>query len=250
MAFYALAGGQVDAQLFFFILVAWLFTAASNVINDLPDVERDKTKWPLRALATGLISKRFAATYVLITVGIALAIAGVVFNPLFFALAGVELMLAIAYPYCTRDRIGHLTAAIPIAFLAVVAWSAVSPETILTPLPWLLALFCVPMSITAQLFNEESIEGPTLFVKFKPSTNRLLCITSAAMIFVVGTAIFRDAELAWVFMVVLTAYAIWTLAQARYFGTPESVDKLQKAFKVRAVRLIVLFLTVALLVWI
>ncbi|MFZ0011099.1 MAG: UbiA family prenyltransferase [Halobacteriota archaeon] len=249
-AFFALAGGQVDARLFFFLLVAVLVAIATNIINDLADVERDKTKWPLRPLPTGLLSKRLAATYVLITAGIALVIAGMVFNSLFLVLALLELVLAAVYAGYTRDNIGHLTAAIPIALLPVVAWSAASPETILTPLPWLLALFCVPMSVTAQLFNEASVPGPTLFVKFKPSTDKLLCVASAAMIFIVGTAIFLYAQLAWPFMAVLAAYAIWTLAQARNFGMPESAEKLQNALKVRSLWLIVLFLTVAVLIWV
>ena len=247
---YALAGGQVDAQLFFFFIVAWLASTAGNVINDLTDVERDKTKWPTRPLPSGLLSKRLAAIYVLITAGIALGIAGVMFNSLFLVLLLLEIVLVTVYSGYTRDRVGHLTGILPLAMLAVIAWSAASPETILTPLPWLLVIFYAFIVACGQFYNEASIEGPTLFVKFKPSTDKVLHIISAAMMFVVGTAIFLYTQLAWPFMVVLAAYVIWTLAQARYFGKPNSVEKLTNAYKVGAIWHVVLFLTVALLVWI
>jgi 4-hydroxybenzoate polyprenyltransferase len=246
---YALAGGHVDAQLFFFLIVAWLASTAGNVINDLADVKRDKTKWPMRPLPSGLLSKRLAAIYVLISAGIALVIASVMFNSLFLVLVLLELVLATVYSGYTRDRVGHLTGILPLAILPVIAWSAASPETILTPLPWLLVIFYAFIVVIGQLLNEASIEGPTLFVKFKPSTDRVLHIISAAMMFVVGTVIFLYAQLAWPFVVVLAAYVIWILAQARYFGKPNSVEKLTNAFKVAAIWNVILFLTVALLVW-
>jgi 4-hydroxybenzoate polyprenyltransferase len=246
---YALAGGHIDAQLFFFLIVAWLASTAGNVINDLADVKRDKTKWPMRPLPSGLLSKRLATIYVLITAGIALVIASVMFNSLFLVLVLLELVLATVYSGYTRDRVGHLTGILPLAILPVIAWSAASPETILTPLPWLLVIFYAFIVVIGQLLNEASIEGPTLFVKFKPSTDRVLHIISAAMMFVVGTVIFLYAQLAWPFVVVLAAYVIWILAQARYFGKPNSVEKLTNAFKVAAIWNVILFLTVALLVW-
>jgi 4-hydroxybenzoate polyprenyltransferase len=220
------------------------------VINDLTDVERDKTKWPTRPLPSGLLSKRLVALYVLATAGIALVIAGVMFNSLFLALALLEIVLATAYAGYTRDHIGHLTALLPIAPIPAVAWSAASPATILTPLPWLLVLVTVPIVVIGQLYNEASISGPTLFVKFKPATDRVLYIASAALLFLVGTTIFLYAQLAWPFMVVLAAYVIWILAQARYFGRPNSVEKLTNAFKVAAIWNVVLWLTVVGLVWV
>jgi 4-hydroxybenzoate polyprenyltransferase len=247
---YALAGGKVDAQLVFFLLVAWLVSTATNVINDLTDVERDKTKWPTRPLPSGLLSKRLATIYVLATGAIALVIAGVMFNSLFLALVLVEIALATVYAGYTRDHIGHLTAILPIAPIPAVAWSAASPGTILTPLPWLLVLVTVPIVVIGQLYNEASISGPTLFVKFKPSTDRVLYIASAALIVLVGTAIFLYAQLAWPFVVVLAAYVIWILAQVRYFGQPNSVEKLTNAFKVAAIWNVVLWLTVVGLVWV
>jgi 4-hydroxybenzoate polyprenyltransferase len=247
---YALAGGQVDAKLFFFLLVAFLVSIATNVINDLADVERDKTKWPLRPLPSGLLSKRLAAIYVLITAGIALVIAGVMFNSLFLALVLLLIALAAVYAGYTRDHIGHLTTVLPIASVPVVAWSAVSPETVLTPLPWLLVLLTAATVPPGQLFNQERIPGKSLFVMFKPSTNKVLYIASAALIFLIGTAFFLYVQLAWPFMVVLAAFVIWTLAQARYFGKPDSAEKLTTRTPLFFMWLSVFWLTIALLAWI
>jgi 4-hydroxybenzoate polyprenyltransferase len=247
---YALAGGQVDAQLVLFLLVAFLVIIATNIINDLTGIERDKKKWPLRPLPTGLLSPRLMTAYVLILSVVALAIAGVVFNWVF--MVGVFLLIAFATTYATysRDKIGHLTAVLPIAPIPAVAWSAASPGTVFTPLPWLLVLITVPLAILSQLFNEERIPGKSLFVMFKPSTNRALCIAAGATMLLVGAVITLYVPLAWPFMAVVTAYAIWALVQARHFGKPNSVEKLTNAFRVYALWNCVLWGTAALLAWI
>jgi 4-hydroxybenzoate polyprenyltransferase len=247
---YALAGGQVDAKLFFFLLVALLVSISTNVINDLADVERDKTKWPLRPLPTGLVSKQLALTCIFVTAGVALVIAGVLFNLLFVALVLLLIAFATVYVVYTRDHIGHLTTVLPIASVPVVAWSAVSPETILTPLPWLLVLLTAVMVPPPQLFNQERIPGKVLLVRFKPSTKKALCVASAALTFLIGTALFFYAQLAWPFMVVMTAFVIWTLAQVRYLGRPDSVEKLTAKTPLFFVWLSVFWGTIALLAWI
>jgi 4-hydroxybenzoate polyprenyltransferase len=247
---YALAGGQVDAGFFFFLIVAGLVSISTNVINDLVDVERDKTKWPLRPLPSGLLSKRLALICALVTAGIALVIAGVLFNLLFAALVLLLIAFATAYVAYTRDHIGHLTTVLPIASVPVVAWSAVSPETVLTPLPWLLVLLTAATMPPGQLFNQERIPGKALLVPFKPSTNKALCIASAVLIFLIGTALFFYVQLAWPFMVVLAAFVIWILAQTRYFGRPGSAEKLTARTPLFFMWLSVFWLTIALLAWI
>jgi len=52
--------------------------------NDIIDAERDKTKWPLKPLATGLLSRSAAALYAVILSAIGIVITIVVFNRLFW----------------------------------------------------------------------------------------------------------------------------------------------------------------------
>jgi 4-hydroxybenzoate polyprenyltransferase len=45
------------------LIVAFLVCGVAVITNDIIDIERDKRKWPLKPLATGLISKSDAVLY-------------------------------------------------------------------------------------------------------------------------------------------------------------------------------------------
>ncbi len=109
--------------------------------NDIIDAERDKMKRPLRPLATGLLSGPEAVVYMAILIAVGIVIAIVVFNWLAIALGLFVLVLNYVYTHYTRDTIGYLTVMAPLGLVPVAVWSALSSETVLTPLPWLLALF-------------------------------------------------------------------------------------------------------------
>jgi 4-hydroxybenzoate polyprenyltransferase len=76
----ALAGARFNLQLLLLIVIAFLGGTAAARTNDIVDMERDKRKWPLKPLATGLISTTEAILYIVILAGLALAIAALAFN--------------------------------------------------------------------------------------------------------------------------------------------------------------------------
>ena len=83
----ALAGARFDdLRLLPLLVVVFLATGVANMVNDIVDAERDKAKWPLRPLATGLLSRSEAILYTAILSAIGIVIAIVVFNWLFLAL--------------------------------------------------------------------------------------------------------------------------------------------------------------------
>ena len=77
----ALAGVQFsDPRLLLVIIIALLGSFAVNVINNIVDMDRDKWKWPLRPLSSGLIPRSVAALYIIIIAAIAVLMARLLFN--------------------------------------------------------------------------------------------------------------------------------------------------------------------------
>ena len=151
----ALAGASFnDLRLLPLLVVVFLAGAVTNMTNDIIDIERDKTKWPLKPLATGLISKSEAGLYAAILSGIGIVITIVVFNRLFLALGLLVVAGNLVYSRYLRDNIGYLTVILPLALVPLAIWSAFSPETVLTPLPWFLVIF-VAAAATANAITHE-----------------------------------------------------------------------------------------------
>jgi 4-hydroxybenzoate polyprenyltransferase len=116
----ALAGARFnDLGLLPLLIVTFLACGVAVMTNDIIDIERDKRKWPLKPLATGLISRSEAALYTAILAGLALAIAGLVFNGLFVTLVLLVLVLNYLYSRYMRDNIGYLITILPLAFIPV-----------------------------------------------------------------------------------------------------------------------------------
>jgi 4-hydroxybenzoate polyprenyltransferase len=67
----ALAGARVNLQLLLLLILAFLVCGVAVITNDIIDIERDKRKWPLKPLVTGLISKSEAVLYAVIVAGLA-----------------------------------------------------------------------------------------------------------------------------------------------------------------------------------
>ncbi|MFZ0010356.1 MAG: hypothetical protein WAL97_00395 [Halobacteriota archaeon] len=65
--------------------------------------------------------------------------AGLVFNWLFAVMVLLILTSGYVCTRYTRDNVGYLTGIVPGTLIPVTVWFAVSPQTIFTPLPWLMA---------------------------------------------------------------------------------------------------------------
>ena len=215
------------------------------------DVERDKKKWPLKPLATGLISRSEAALYTAILAGLALAIAGLVFNGLFVTLVLLVLVLNYLYSRYMRDNIGYLTVILTGAFIPVAVWSAISPGTVLTPLPWLIVIFGAAGATAAQITHEGLDPTiPALFVRPRPTTERELYVVSVIVMFFFGVAIYVYAQLSRLYLVALTILMVWIVTPAKKLGENRSSEKLESAYKIIMTSISFYWLLVAVFVWI
>jgi len=247
----ALAGVKFDElRLLPLLIVVFLANSVVSMTNDIIDAERDKTKWPLKPLASGLISKNEAVLYTAILSAIGIVITMVVFNWLILALGLLVLAGNLVYSRYLRDNIGYLTVALPLALVPVAIWSGVSPETVLTPLPWLLALFLVVYAPMVQITHEGLDPTiPTLFVRPRPTTERVLYVVSAIAVFFVGVAIYLYAQLSWLFVVVLVVITAMILTQARNLGDNRSREKLETSFKITMASTALYWLSLAVFAW-
>ena len=249
---WALAGGRFyDPQFLIILIVAWLLLAASHVINDLVDADRDKRKWPLRPLPSGLISRSTATLYVIVVTGISLVIAGVVFNWLFAAIALLVVVLGYVYVRYTRDTIGHLTVIVPEAVAPVAVWTAISPGAIFTPLPWLVVALGVAGGAAVNFINESfDPEVKAFFVRPKPSTEGGLYIISILAMFFFGAAIFFYAKLFWPYMLVLVVLTVLALTLVTSLREQRSPEMAKKAFMSWGTILTINWLSLAVFYWI
>ena len=248
----ALAGARLDAlQLLPLLVVVFLASGVAMMTNDVIDAERDKEKWPLKPLATGLISKSEAIFCMAIWAVLGIVIAVVFFNWLILALGLLVLAGNLVYSRYLRDNIGYLTVILPLVLVPVGIWSGFSPETVLTPLPWLLALFMAAYAPVVQIPTEALDPTiPALFVRPRPTTERALYVASVVAMFVFGFAIYLYAQLSWLFVVVLAVFAAALLTQARNLGDDRSREKLEIGFKLDSVGLSIYWLSIAAFVWV
>ncbi len=248
----ALAGVGIDDPRFYsMLLVSFLITSGSLILNDVVDMERDKHKWPLRPLATGLISRSTAILYAAIIAGIGLTIAAFVFSWLFAALTFMLLVLDHIYARYTRDNIGYLTVVVPIALTPVVVWTAISPETILTPIPWLLCIMGAAEASAGNIVNEAFDPGiKALITQFRPSTEIVVYCLSVFITFLGGVAIFFYTKLPWSSILVFAAITILALTQAKYLREPRNPKMLENAFRIIAIHPAIIGFSIAVFVWI
>jgi len=208
------------------IIMVWLLVASNHVVNSVVDAERDKRKWPLRPLATGLISKTEATLYIFILAGLAFAIALVVFNWLSAAITFFIFILGYIYARYTRDGIGYLTVIVPVALIPLAVWAAISPETILTPVPWLLVALMVAYSIAVNVANEATDKVPVkaLFVQLRPFTEMVLYVAGVIIALFIGILIVFYAQMSWLYLVVLVAVTACALTAAKYLWSQRSPE--------------------------
>jgi 4-hydroxybenzoate polyprenyltransferase len=247
----ALAGARFSLQLLPLIIVAFLGGTAASMTNDIVDMERDKRKWPLKPLATGLISRSEAVLYTVILAGLALAIAALVFNWFFTTLLLVALGLSYLYVHYTRDHIGYLTVIPVFACLPVAIWGAYSLDTVLTPLPWLIVIFGAGWTTAVQITHEGLDPAiPALFVRPRPTAERTLYVVSVLVMFVVGIAIFFYAQLSPLYLVALIILVAWILIYELNLGENRSREKLESAYRIIFTSISFYSLLIAIFVWI
>jgi len=248
----ALAGAKItDPRLLSLLVVTFFAMGVAMMTNNIIDAERDKKKWPLKPLATGLISKSEAIICVSIWAVIGIVIAIVFLNWLIIALGLLVLMLNYVYSRYLRDNIGYMTLFLPFLLVPVAMWSGFSPETVLTPLPWILGiLFAVwtPVSSITQEGLDPTI--PALFIRPSPTTESGLFVVFAIALFFVGVAIYLYAQLSWLFVVVSALLMAVNLTQAKYLGGNRSHEKLAAAFKLEAASFSIYWLLLAVFGWI
>jgi geranylgeranylglycerol-phosphate geranylgeranyltransferase len=247
----ALAGASFnDPRLLLLLFAVVIAAGVANISNDVIDAERDKTKWPLKPLSTGLISRSEAVLYAVILSAIAIVIAIVFFNWLFLVLAVLVQVGNIVYSLYMRDNIGYLTVILPFVLVPPAVWCAFSPETVLTPLPWLLALFLIAYQPAIQITHEGLDPNiPALFIRPRPTTERALYVASVIAVFFVGIAILLYVQLSWLFAVVLAVFTVILLPLAKNLGENRSREKLETSFKVTMAGNFIYWLAIAIFVW-
>ena len=248
----ALAGAKLtDPRLLPLLVVTFLAMGVAMMTNNIIDAERDKTKWPLKPLATGLISKSEALLCTAIWAVLGIVIAIVVFNRLILALGLLVLVGNLVYSRYLRDNIGYLTLSLPFVLVPVAIWSGFSPETVLTPLPWILGILFAAWTPIVSI-PQEGLDPtiPALFIRPRPTTERALYVVFAVAVFFVGVAIFLYAQLSWLFVVVSAVRTAVTLTQARNLGDNRSREKLETSFKLETASFSIYWLLLAVFAWI
>ncbi len=249
----ALAGMRLsDPRVPFGLIAMWLLTASSNVVNSVVDAERDKLKWPLRPLATGLISKTEATLYIFILAGLGFATLLVVFNWLSAAITFLIFMLGYVYARYTRDGIGYLTVLVPVALIPLTVWAAISPETIVTPVPWLLVglMVVIPMAINVANEATDKVPVKALFVPLRPFTEMVLYVAAVISSLFIGILIIVYAQVSWLYVVVLVAVTASALTAAKYLWSQRSTEVVKKSFKIIALSNGISLLSLAVFAWI
>ncbi len=236
-----------DPRFPFAIITVWLLTASNSVVNSVVDAERDKLKWPLRPLATGLISKTEATLYIFILAGPGFATLLVVFNWLSAAITFLIFILGYIYARYTRDGIGYLTVIVPVALIPLAVWAAISPETIVTPVPWLLVVLMAAYSIAVNVANEATDKVPVkaLFVQLRPFTEMVLYVAAVIIALFIGILIVLYAQVSWLYVVVLAAVTAYALTAAKYLWSQRSPEVVKKSFKIITISMAVSLLSLA-----
>ena len=158
-------------------IAVYLLTAAEHTIDDYIDIERDKVKWPHRALPTGLILRSHAGIYAIVMASIGIVLSYIFFNWQLVFIEIVALGFGTAYPYL-RDHIGYLSLPPIPALIGIAGWASVSPETLFTsPIPWLLYFVFLGWQSFHILTMPRAIKHEkTFIVKLSPKNTTLLSV--------------------------------------------------------------------------
>lgn len=211
------------------LVVVYLAVACMHVLNDVIDADRDKMKWPLRPLPTGLVSRKGAAIYALAMGTISLILASYYFNWQFPLVIFLTLVLGCIYTAYTRDKIGYLTLIFIPALAPIGVWVAFSAQTVFSWIPWLLFLFVAVHQIGHNVANEIHLsETRPLFIK--PKWENVLYGFSVIAMFTVGTILYFVANLHLIYLAILAACTILALiAFVPFARDPKSINNVKNA---------------------
>ena len=247
--FLALKAIPSTTQLIIGFISVYLLTATEHTIDDFIDIERDRKKWPDRALPNGIISRNHAGLYAII-----MAVTGIVLSYIFFnwQLVVVEILalsLGSAYPLL-RDKIGYLTLPPVPALIGIGGWVSVRPETLFTsPVPWILYLVFVGWQSFHILAMPWAIKyEKLLFVKFSPKNTAIMSVLFSIITFIFILFLFIEAEFHFMFLlIVLLISALFWIAAYGMVKTPLNDNLTFRAFKIATSYNI--FLCIAILVF-
>ncbi|HXY87030.1 MAG TPA: UbiA family prenyltransferase [Candidatus Acidoferrales bacterium] len=249
----ALAGARLDDPRWpIGLVMVYLLTAANLIINDLGDAERDQQKWPQRPLATGLISKNEATLYVFILTGISFAIALLVFNWLSAAIIVLVFVTHYIYARYTRDHIGYLTVVVPAGIIPLAVWAAISPGTILTPVPWLLVALRVFYDVGLNTANEatDQVSVKPFLVRVKPFMEKVDYSIGVLASLVIGILLIVYAQLSWLYLTVLVVTTVCALTAVKSVGTQRSPEAVGKNIMTFVISMAISLLGLAAFAWI
>ena len=211
------------------LVVTYFAVACMHVLNDVIDADRDKMKWPLRPLPTGLVGRVEATIYALAMGTISLTLAFYYFNWQFPLIVSLTLVLGCIYTAYTRDRIGYLTLIFIPALAPIGVWVAFSAQTIFSWLPWLLFLFVAIHQIGHIVATEIHLSEARPFL-IKPNREYMLYGFSLISMFIVGTVIYFQADLHWIYLAILAALTVLAIITFVPFARePKSINNAKNA---------------------
>jgi len=211
------------------LVVVYLAVACMHVLNDVIDADRDRMKWPLRPLPTGLVSRGEATIYALAMGIISLILAFYYFNWQFPLVIFLTLVLGSIYTAYTRDKIGYLTLIFIPALAPIGVWVAFSAHTVFSWIPWLLFLFVALHQIGHIVATEIHLsEARPLLIK--PKWENMQYGFSVIAMFIVGTFLYFVANLHWVYLAILAACTVLALiAFVPFAKDPKSINNVKNA---------------------
>jgi 4-hydroxybenzoate polyprenyltransferase len=221
-------------QLIIGFIAVYLLTATEHTIDDFIDIERDKKKWPDRALPNGLISRNHAGLYAIIMALIGIVLSYIFFNWQLVVVEILALSLGSAYPLL-RDKIGYLTLPPVPALIGIGGWISVRPETLFnSPVPWILYLVFVGWQSFHILAMPWAIKYEKLFiVKFSPRNTAIMSVLFSIITFIFILFLFIQVEFHLMFLlIVLLLSALFWSAAYNMVKTPLNDNYTFRAFKI------------------
>lgn len=215
-------------------IAVYLLTAAEHTIDDFIDIERDKTKWPDRALPNGLIYRNHAGIYAIMMAILGFILSYIFFNWQLVLIEILALCLGSAYPFL-RDKIGYLTLPPIPALIGIGGWISVHPETLfISPIPWILFLVFVGWQSFHILAMPRAIKHQkTFFIKLSPRNTALMSVFFSIITFILILLLFLEVDFNIIFLLIamLLSILFWSAAYSMV-KTPLNDEKVFRAFKI------------------
>jgi 4-hydroxybenzoate polyprenyltransferase len=140
------------------------------------------------------------------------------------------------------------------ALTPVGAWTAISPQTIWTMMPWLLFGLVATHQVAMMIAdNAEEAYDPTVkafLTRPSPHGEVALFIAAVITMLLLGIVIFFLAQLHLAYVVVLSAITVWALSSAKYLAEPRSLEKGKKAFMIIANYSTIYWASLVIVAWI